>query len=50
MVNGCMKPSAFAVMGVTAPSARLTPLGAALLAIVAALPGGLAVSLIGWWL
>ncbi len=50
MVNAGMKPSALAVMGVTAPSARLTPLGAALLAMVVAVPGGVAISLIGWWL
>ncbi|WP_176556167.1 hypothetical protein [Rubellimicrobium rubrum] len=45
-----MKPSAFTVMGVTAPSARLTRLGAALLAIVIAVPGGVVIGLIGWCL
>ena len=35
------------VLGVSAPPVRLTPLGAALLAIVVAVPGGLLVAAIG---
>lgn len=37
-----MKP----VLGVTAPSVRLTPLGAAILALAVALPGGALVGLV----
>lgn len=35
-------------MGVTAPSVRLTPLGAALLAAAVAVPGGVMVGLAFW--
>jgi hypothetical protein len=41
-----MKP----VLGVTAPSVRLTPLGAALLALVLALPGGALLGVVAWLL
>ena len=50
MVNSLMRHSKPAVMGVTAPSVRLTPLGAALLALGVALPGGVLVGLVGWWI
>jgi hypothetical protein len=36
------------IRGITAPAPRLTPAGAALLALAAALPGGLLIGLIGW--
>lgn len=41
-----MKP----VLGVTAPSVRLTPLGAAILSLAVALPGGALVCVAAWLL
>jgi hypothetical protein len=46
VVNGSM--AAKPVLGVTAPPVRLTPFGAALVALAVAVPGGLIVAVVGW--
>lgn len=51
MVNGAMRIAKKTISGVTAPSVRLTMLGAALVAGAIALSGGGALMLIDWlWL
>jgi hypothetical protein len=43
-----MSPRRTKTPGTHAPGPRLTPLGAALLAFVVAVPGGLLIGLVGW--
>ena len=36
------------VLGIVAPGVRLTPLGAALIAVIVSVPGGLLVAVLDW--
>jgi len=47
-VNRAMSRPAPRVLGIIAPAPRLTPLGAALLALAVALPGGALVAVLAW--
>lgn len=45
-----MAPKPHPILRIVAPGVRLTPLGAALLALAVALPGGVVVAIIDWCL